>query len=213
MSTLLITMLFVLQNLSLTKKFFLQTMISFARTDLHVDWGGVLIAIKDSIPASVISSIPSNHAPEIITVRLNLRKTTILSCVYLPPSPSYSNMNDAISNLTQITDANPSADTIFVGDFNLPDVQWDTLSSTSCAFCDFVFDNSLTQLINHSTHIQGNILNLVLSNSIDCVVSLTVANDNNWIATDHFTVTFQLSQQTELNREPNDTTGYGSSRD
>ena len=160
----------------------------------------MLIAIKDSIPASVISSIPSNHAPEIVTVRLNLRKTTILSCVYLPPSPSDSNMNDAISNLTQITDANPSAD-IFVGDFNLPDVQWDTLSSTSstsCAFCDFVFDHSLTQLINHPTHVQGNILDLVLSSSIDCVASLTVANDNNWIATDHFTVTFQLSQQTHL---------------
>lgn len=92
---------------------------------------------------------------------------------------------------------------IFVGhgDFNLPDVQWDTLSSTSltsCAFCDFVFDHSLTQLINHPTHVQGNILDLVLSSSIDCVASLTVANDNNLIATDHFTVTFQLSQQTHL---------------
>ena len=144
----------------------------------------MLIAIKDTIPASVIPSNLSSHAPEIITVRLNLHKTIILSCAYLPPSPSDSNMNDVISNLTQIIDANASADTIFVGDFNLPDVQWDTLSSTfstSRAFCDFVFDNSLTQLVNHPTHVQGNILDVVLSNSVDCVASLTVINDNNWI--------------------------------
>ena len=92
----------------------------------------MLIATKDTIPVSIIPSNLSSDAPEIVTVRLNLRKTIILSCVYLPPSPSDSNMNDVISNLTQTIDANPSADTIFVGDFNLPNIQWDTLSSTSC---------------------------------------------------------------------------------
>jgi hypothetical protein len=45
----------------------------------------------------------------------------------------------------------------------MDEVQWDTLSSTSstsCAFCDFVFDNSLIQLIDKPTHVQGNILDL-----------------------------------------------------
>ena len=123
----------------------------------------MLIAVKDTIPATVVPSELSNDAPEIITVRLNLHKTTILSCVYLPPNSSDSCMNDTISNLTQVIESNPSADTILVGDFNLPDIQWDTLSSTSsisCAFCDFIFDNSLTQLIDKPTHIQGNILDL-----------------------------------------------------
>ena len=155
----------------------LPTNYNIYRKDRPTLGGGVLIAVKDSIPASVVSSNLSNHAPEIISVRLSLRKTTIVSCVYLPPSPSDSNMNDVISNLTQIIDANPLADTIFVGDFNMPDVQWDTLSSTSSisrAFCDFVFDNSLAQLVSHPTHVQGNILDLVLSNSVDCVASLTV---------------------------------------
>ena len=107
-------------------------------------------------------------------------------------------MKDTISNLTQVIESNPSDSTIIVGDFNLPDIQWDTLSSTSsisCAFCDFVFDNLLTQLIDQPTHIQGNILDLVLSNSNDCITNLSVASNNNWIATDHFAVTFQLSQQ------------------
>ena len=160
----------------------------------------MLIAIKDTIPASVIPSNLPSHAPEIISVRLNLHKTIILSCVYLPPGPSESCMNDTISNLTQVIESNTSADSIFIGDFNLPDIQWDTLSSISsisCAFCDFIFDNSLSQLIDQPTHIQGNILDLVLSNSNDCVTNLAVA-PNKWLTTDHFEVTFQLSQQIHL---------------
>ena len=178
----------------------LPTNYSIFRKDRPSHGGGVLIAIKDTIPATVIPSILSSNAPEIVTVKLNLRKTIVLICAYLPPCPSDSSMDDTILNLTQVIEANPSADTILVGDFNLPNVQWDTLSSTSsasCTFCDFVFDNSLTQLIDQPTHIQGNILDLVLSNSNDCVTNLAVA-PSNWINTDHFEITFQISQQIHL---------------
>lgn len=102
-----------------------------------------------------------------------------------------------ISGLTQIIQSNPSTVSVFDGDFNLPDIQWDTLSSTSSsssAFCDFVFDNSLIQLINQPTHVKGNILDLVLTNSEDSITNLTVASDTKWITTDHFEVTFQLPQ-------------------
>ena len=106
-------------------------------------------------------------------------------------------MTNTISSLTQVIQSNPSTDTIIVGDFNLPDIQWDTLSSASSssnAFCDFVFDNSLTQLIDQPTHIKGNILDLILCNSCDCVTNIILASDNNWISSDHFAVTFHLSQ-------------------
>ena len=175
----------------------LPTNYNIYRKDRPSRGGGVLIAIKDTIPVSVISSNLSNNAPEIIAVRLNLRKLIVCSCVYLPPCPSDSDTNDTISNLTQVIQSNPPADTIIVGDFNLPDIQWDTLSSTtssSSALCDFVFDNLLIQLIDQPTHIKGNILDLVLSNSDDSVTNLTIASDNSWITTDHFVATFQLPQ-------------------
>ena len=175
----------------------LPTNYNIYRRDRPSRGGGVLIAIKDTIPVSVVPSNLSHNAPEIITVRLNLRKPTILSCVYLPPCPSDSLMADTISSLTQAIQSNPSADTLIVGDFNLPDIQWDTLSSTSSssiAFCDFVFDNSLTQLIDQPTHVKGNILDLLLSNSSDWVTNLTLASDNHWVSSDHFVVTFHLSQ-------------------
>ena len=115
------------------------------RKDRFSRGGGVLIAIKDTIPVSVLSLYLPNNAPEAIAVRLNLRIPIILSCVYLPPCLSDSYMKVTISNLTQIVQSDLSTVSIIVGDFNLPDVQWDTLSSTSSSsstFCDFVFDNS-----------------------------------------------------------------------
>ena len=134
----------------------------------------------------------------IIIVRLTLRKPIVLRCIYIPPGPCDSYMNDVISNLIQTIQNNSSTDIIIAGDFNSPDVQWDTLSSTSNSardLCDFVFDNSLIQLIDQPTHIKGNILDLILMNSNECVANLSIAlTPDNWIPTDHFVITFQLSQ-------------------
>lgn len=177
----------------------LPTNYNIYRKDRPTRGGGVLIAVKNTIPASSISpNTTSNNTLEIITVRLTLRKPIILSCIYIPPSPCDSYMNDVISNLTQTIQNNSSTDIIIAGDFNSPDVQWDTLSSTSNSardLCDFIFDNSLIQLIDQPTHIKGNILDLILTNSNECVANLSIAlTPDNWIPTDHFVITFQLSQ-------------------
>ena len=140
-------------------------------------------------------SDPSNNALEILTVRLNLSKSVTLSCVYIPPNPSDSYMHDLISNLTWLCyPVQPiNRHYIITGDFNLPDTNWDTLSTTSSsssAFCDFIFNNSLTQLIDQPTHVKGNILDHVLSNSDELVTNLTISSNNSWISSDHFVITF-----------------------
>ena len=159
----------------------------------------MLIATKSTIPVSVISSDPSNNSLEILTVRLNLNKPVTLSCVYSFPSATDSLIYDLISDLTQIVQSNLSRYYVIItGDFNLPDINWHTLSSTSTisnAFCDFIFDNSLTQLIDQPTHTKGNILDLLLTNMDDLVTNLTISPTNNWISSDHFIITFSLAQQ------------------
>ena len=65
---------------------------------------------------------------------------------------------------------------ILVGVFNLPDVDWDTLTGTSLSskyFCDFVFQNNL---IHTHTHLKGNILDLVLTNSDELISNVEVSN-------------------------------------
>ena len=84
-----------------------------------------------------------------------------------------------------------------MGDFNVPDINWSTLVGSthfSNQFCDVVFDLNLSQLVDSSTHKQGNILNLVLTNIEDSIHSLTVLNRNHQlISSDHYPITFVLS--------------------
>ena len=108
-----------------------------------------MIAIKNVIPATLISS---HDHPECISIRLELLNPVTLCCVYIPPNPNMTAIANIISYLTNLLDSYPHSTTVIVGDFNLSDIDWDTLSSSipvSELFCDFVFNNNLLQLIAH----------------------------------------------------------------
>jgi len=60
---------------------------------------------------------------------------------------------------------------LVLGDFNLPDIDWQTLTLNPTThktmhqtFIYFVCANNLEQLVNFPTHVKGNILDLVLTN-------------------------------------------------
>ena len=124
-----------------------------------------MISTKESIPVTVISY--PDHI-EALTVKVEWHNPLILSCVYIPPNPPLSIVQDIISYLSNLSCLFTFSNVIVVGDFNLPDINWDSLSastSISNLFCDFLFNNNLSQLVNEPTHIKGNILDLVLTNS------------------------------------------------
>ena len=69
----------------------------------------------------------------------------------------------------------PSHNHIIIGDFNMPDIDWSTLSAISTysnSFCDAVYDNNLYQLITVPTHIKGNTLDLLLTDTPDNVTDI-----------------------------------------
>ena len=46
-----------------------------------------------------------------------------------------------------------------MGDFNTPDIAWSMLSVTSqfsSKICDLVFQHNYIQIVEYSTHVQGN---------------------------------------------------------
>ena len=60
----------------------------------------------------------------------------------------------------------PHCDVIILGDFNLPGVNWDTLTSAFSddgVFLDFISSINLQQLINVPTHNHGNTLDIILA--------------------------------------------------
>ena len=115
--------------------------------------------------------------------------------MYVPPNSSveyYSNLLEFMKSLCSISNL-----LVIVGDFNMPGINWSTLTGSTPsekAFCDIVFDLNLTQLVINPTHISGNILDLVLINAEVSLCNVTVLPQYSVpIQTDHFIVLFTLS--------------------
>ena len=113
--------------------------------------GGVLAAVEHKIHATAISK---PDCLEAISLHLHLHIPSIPTAL---KSPRW-----CLTYL--ILQPHPAV----VGDFNLPDIDWDTLSAVSHSseiFCDFVVNINLTQLIDKPTHVKGNILDLIVTNT------------------------------------------------
>ena len=92
---------------------------------------------------------------------------------------------------------------IILGDFNLPDINWSSLSGTSSfskQFCDFIFDSKLTQLVESPTHTKGNILDIVLTKT-NIVHDVYVDMSDYSITSDHHIVTFKMDLSVQRYRK------------
>ena len=161
------------------------------RNDRDSRGGGVLLAVHDSIPTTAIFS-PSEL--EIVAIKIHYRINFTLCVVYSPPCADLTYFS---SLLTFLSDLSNNERVIILGDFNLPDIDWFCLSgcsSLSTLFCDFMFDNNLSQLIRQSTHNKGNILDLVLTNDLDCIGDVSVT-DSLPIKSDHYLIHFFINSQ------------------
>ena len=139
---------------------------SLYRKDRSSRGGGVLIAVSDLISSSLIPSPPDL---EVITVNVFCHNGPITFCtVYVRPNSEDDYHNQLLSYLYSIVSTMENV--ILVGDFNMPDICWSSLTGTSTfsnSFCDFVFEMSLSQL-------SGNILDLVLTNVENSICELSI---------------------------------------
>ena len=130
-------------------KFFLH--VTHYRNDRRSRGGGVLVAVNDSIPSLFISS-PADL--EVIVVQIYFTNPLNLCTVYVPPNSGVLYFNSLLSFLSDMLSSDVPC--IIVGDFNLPNICWLTLtgdSPLSTSFCEFIFDWNLTQHILDPTHI------------------------------------------------------------
>ena len=151
--------------------------------------GGVLIAVSDLI------SSPSPPDLEVITVNVFCHNGPITFCtVYVPPNSEVDYHNQLLSYLYSIVSTMENV--ILVGDFNMPDICWSSLTGTSTfsnSFCDFVFEMSLLQLVMEATHIKGNILDLVLTNVENSICELSIDTSHPLVHSDHHSITFRIN--------------------
>ena len=158
---------------------------SLYRKDRGSRGRGVMLAVSNKLPSR---QVLSPHNLEVVSVSIFLSNTDITCCmVYVPPNASAEYHSDLVNYLNTITAL--STPVLLLGDFNSPDINWSTLTGSSTAsnnLCEFAFESNLVQLVDSPTHICGNILDLVLTNSPGHVTNLSVHSpDYQCVTSDH----------------------------
>ena len=156
------------------------------RKDRSSRGGGILVAIRNDLPSVTTSK---HQSIKLISVELHLSPKIQIVCIYIPP-----NCNDDYQQevLRSINSLNTDCDTILVGDFNCPDINWSTLSATtpfSISLCNKLFSKNFIQLVNEPTHCQGNTLDLILTNSPHRLQNVQVQSSGSSLQSDHFPIT------------------------
>ena len=130
--------------------------------------GGVLLYVKDSIPAYEIQLPEEADCEEAICCKLVTGHTTVtMGVIYRCPNitkESNENIQNAIREVSK-------GDCIVMGDFNHGNIQWDTFESTGVedqqCMC-LIQDNFLIQHVLEPTR-GGRVLDLVLSSQKEFV--------------------------------------------
>ena len=135
--------------------------------------GGVLLYIKDTIPAYEVQLQEEADCNEAIWCKLVTGHTTVtIGVVYRCPNITKQNnekIHNAISEVSK-------GDCIIMGDFNHGNIKWDSLQSTGVEdqrFLCLVQDNFLTQHVLEPTR-AARVLDIVLSSQKEFVDNVVI---------------------------------------
>ena len=108
--------------------------------------------------------------------------------VYRPPNSPASEL-EKLAELINKAEKN----SVLIGDFNLPNIDWDsgTALGASRVVLDSVEDALMSQLVDFSTQVKGNILDLVLTNIPERI--LEVREEGRLGKSDHSMIVIEIS--------------------
>ena len=159
------------------------------RCDHSSRGGGVLLAIHSYLPSSLLNS-PSDL--EVVCVLITVSRPVLFCLVYVPPHADFLYYSKLIVFFDSILCLGHFV--IILGDFNAPDICWETLSGlhpSSFAVCEVVVANGFEQLVTFPTHTGGNILDLDFCAYPHLVQHLCHLSTS-LLSTDHCPIYFEL---------------------
>ena len=165
-----------------------------------VGGGGVLIGIRSDldVETKVITTIKKKSTTELMAVEVKFKDGTKL-CVatcYRTGNMKDQNHNIVDVNLKKISEKYGKF--IFVGDINLPGIDWENQHSSSrleTKFINTFHDIGFQQMITKPTHKLGNILDLLLTTCPHVINNLNVDPLPICGSGDHSTITFNISKK------------------
>ena len=151
----------------------LEGYVMFRKDRIGRRGGGVLLYIKDTIPAYEVQLHEEADCNDAIWCNLVTGHTAvIIGVVYRCPNITKQN-NEKIHNaINEVS----KGDCIIMGDFNLGNIKWDTLQSTGVedsTFVCLVQDNFLTQHVLEPTR-AARVLDIVLSSQKEFVDNVEI---------------------------------------
>ena len=187
------------------------------------DSGGVAFYIRNDIAQSTSILMQfSNGVVEALCL-YSEKENLILACIYRQPDDStngHTSLNrefkEMLVSLKQcISGIGPLIpDIIIGGDFNLPRISWNDGVATFLQGCpkaikelnhslhDCCNDLFLKQVVEHATHKDGNVLDLILTNNTDLVHELNI-NDTLLSITHHKIIQVSTSYKTKCKLHKN----------
>ena len=178
----------------------LEGYVMFRKDRMGIRGGGVLLYVKDTIPAYEIQLREEADCEEAIWCKLVTgHKTVTMGVVYRCPNITKES-NEKIQNAIREVS---KGDCIVMGDFNHGNIQWDTLESTGVEdqqFMCLIQDNFLIQHVLEPTR-GGRVLDLVLSSQKEFVDNVNIqeplgSSDHNQV---HFNIKIK-SDKTKVSR-------------
>ena len=129
--------------------------------------GGILVYSKQGLNILSVENICNFNQYSHFKVSTSLCDQNVF-LIYRPPSSNNIN-NEMLSNVIK----NAPKDSLFIGDFNFPKINWNDLTCDSFSndFMNACIDNNFNQHIDFPTHNKNNILDLVLCNN-ECVLNV-----------------------------------------
>jgi len=122
--------------------------------------GGLLVYVRNCLSILYVDKI--NDFNQYCNFTLTTKMTTYsIYLIYRPPAHSQPNKD----LLLQVFD-NAKKNSIFIGDFNLPRIDWQegVASGSDYEILKMLTEKGFEQLVTTETHVKGNILDLVITN-------------------------------------------------
>lgn len=172
--------------------------------DVHVLGRGVILYTATWLKASPFT--PKHSCEESIWAKVKLRDndSLIIGCTYRSPSSSTSNDEDICRQIKAICSSKEASHLLIFGDFNYPDINWESWSKPSVSGSSNKFLNTLknSYLYQHVTsptraciNQQPSTLDLLITNEEGMVSNLEVLAPLG--KSDHGILSFQLHCYTE----------------
>jgi len=136
--------------------------------------GGLLVYSKDGTKILPYDKFQNNSFNQFCTFSVVTRSEKLhIVLIYRPPSSGLINLAE-LCKLIRDADEN----TIFIGDFNRPGIDWERETSKEAKaqeFLEAVVEGGLQQLVNFPTHTKGNVLDLILTDCPDKILQVSDA--------------------------------------